>query len=241
MQLEQARLSLDNPAGARALLESCRLRDPDRGARNLDAIIAALPPDGVHDLSPALGRLLPRCPDADMALNNLERFLAQPAGADQLPVLLENRARTLEILLQLFGVSQSFSDLLSANPDYLDMLRVPLSRSPSPAEMRASLQAEVDAAFEDSAVLRVFRRFRQRQLLRIGANDVIRDRPLEEITRDISRTADVALEVALATALAPSANASASPTLKPASPFPASSSRSANTAARNSITAATSI
>ena len=67
--------------------------------------------------------------------------------------------------------------------------------------MRTSLQAEVDAAFEDSAVLRVFRRFRQRQMLRIGANDVIRDRPLEEITRDISRTADVALEVALSTAL----------------------------------------
>ena len=81
------------------------------------------------------------------------------------------------------------------------MLRVPLRRSPSPAELQAQLQAEVDAAFEDSAVLRVFRRFRQRQMLRIGTNDIIRDRPLEEITRDISRVADVALEVALATAL----------------------------------------
>ena len=49
-----------------------------------------------------------------MALNNLERFLAQPAGAELLPLLIENRARTLEILLQLLGVSQSFSDLLSA-------------------------------------------------------------------------------------------------------------------------------
>ena len=49
-------------------------------------------------------------------------------------------------------------------------------------------------------MLRAFRRFRQRQMLRIGTNDIIRDRPLEEITRDISRVADVALEVALATA-----------------------------------------
>src|SRR5262249_22403687 len=46
-----------------------------------------------------------------------------------------------------------------------------------------------------------FRRFRQKQVLRIGTNDIIRDRPLEEITRDISRVADTALEVALATAL----------------------------------------
>jgi glutamate-ammonia-ligase adenylyltransferase len=58
----------------------------------------------------------------------------------------------------------------------------------------------VDAAFEDSSVLRAFRRYRQRQTLRIGTNDIIRDRPLEEVTKDISRVADVAVEVALATA-----------------------------------------
>src|SRR5437588_6693056 len=81
------------------------------------------------------------------------------------------------------------------------MLRVPLRRSPGQGELREQLQAEVAAAFEDSAVLRAFRRFRQRQTLRIGTNDIIRDRPLEEITRDISRVADAALEVALATAL----------------------------------------
>ncbi len=67
--------------------------------------------------------------------------------------------------------------------------------------MLTQLQAEVDAAYEDSAVLRTFRRFRQRHMLRIGTNDIIRDRPLEEITRDISRVADTALEVALATGL----------------------------------------
>src|SRR5205823_13035957 len=44
-------------------------------------------------------------------------------------------------------------------------------------------------------------RFRQRHILRIGTNDIIRERSLEEITRDISRVADAALEVALRTAL----------------------------------------
>jgi glutamate-ammonia-ligase adenylyltransferase len=37
--------------------------------------------------------------------------------------------------------------------------------------------------------------------LRIGTNDIIRDRPLEEVTRDISRVADMALEVALHTGI----------------------------------------
>src|SRR5206468_6968765 len=92
-------------------------------------------------------------------------------------------------------------DLLARHPEYLDMLRVPLRASPSRAELLAQLHGDVDAAYEDSAVLRAFRRFRQRQILRIGTNDIIRDRPLEEITRDISRVADTALEVALHTAL----------------------------------------
>jgi [glutamine synthetase] adenylyltransferase / [glutamine synthetase]-adenylyl-L-tyrosine phosphorylase len=201
MHLDQLRNALASLDGARAVLHSWNLRDPERGWRNLTHLAATLPLETLRDLCTPLTRFLPRCPDPDMALNNLERFLANPAAASQLPILHENRARTLEILIQLLSTSQSFSDLLSLNPSYLDMLRIPLRRSPSTAELQAQLQAEVDAAFEDAAVLRAFRRFRQRQLLRIGTNDIIRDRSLEEITRDIARVADVALEVALATAI----------------------------------------
>src|SRR5262245_30088340 len=201
MHLDQLRHCLDSADAARAVLHAWNVRDPERGWRNLGHLAQRVGLDGLRELSTPLGRLLPRCPDPDMALNNLERFLAHPAAPPLLPALLDHRARTLEVLLQLFGTSQTFSDLLAVHPDYLDMLRVPLRRSPSPAELREQLQADVDAAFEDSAVLRAFRRFRQRQLLRIGTNDVIRDRPLEEVTRDVSRVADAALEVALATAL----------------------------------------
>jgi [glutamine synthetase] adenylyltransferase / [glutamine synthetase]-adenylyl-L-tyrosine phosphorylase len=200
-QLEQLRLFLESPASARQLLHAWHLRDLDRGYRNLEHLGRSLTLESLRDLCVSLQRLLPRCPDPDMALNNLERFLANPLGALKLPTLLEYRARTLEILLQLFSVSHFFSDLLSLNPDFLDMLKIPLRRSPSPAELRALLQADVDAAGDDEALLRAFRRFRQRQNLRIGTNDIIRDRPLEEITRDLSRVADASVEVALATAL----------------------------------------
>ncbi len=201
MLLDQLRSCLDSLDTARVTLNGWHLRDPERGWRNLTHLAQNLSLDPLRELCTPLGRLLPRCPDPDMALNNLERFLANPAAAEQLPLLLENRARALEILLQLFGTSQLFSDLLSLNPDYLDMIRVPLRRSPSAAELRGLLEAEVSAAFEDSAVLRAFRRYRQRQLLRIGTNDIIRERPLEEVTRDLSRVADAAVEVALALAL----------------------------------------
>jgi glutamate-ammonia-ligase adenylyltransferase len=201
MHLDQLRHFLDSPEQARLMLHQWSLRDFEGGQQNLRHLAGAVGMDGLGELCHPLGRILPRCPDPDMALNNFERFLGNPAGAEQLPVLLEGRARVLEILLQLFSTSQFFSDLLAANPDYLDMLRIPLRSSPSRAELREQLQGEVDAAFEDSTVLRIFRRFRQRQILRIGTNDIIRDRPLEEITRDISRVADTALEVAVVTAL----------------------------------------
>jgi glutamate-ammonia-ligase adenylyltransferase len=201
MLLEQLRSWLDSADTARPVLLGWNLRDPERGWRNLTHLAHSLSLDVLKELCGPLGRLLPRCPDPDMALNNLERFLANPGAGEQLPLLLENRARGLEVLLQLFGTSQSFSDLLGRHPDYLDMVRVPLRRSPGPAELRSMLEADVEGVLEDAAVLRAFRRFRQRQLLRIGTNDIIRERPLEEVTRDLSHVADAALQVALTVAI----------------------------------------
>jgi len=201
MQVEQLRSRLESLETSRSLLAQWNLRDLERGWRNVHALSRELGEHVLGDLIPFLGRFLPRCPDPDMAVNNFERFLASAGGQQTVPTLIESRARTLEILLQILSTSQFFSDLLTAHPDYLDMLRVPLRRSPNLKELQNQLQTEVDAAFEDSAVLRAFRRFRQRQVLRIGTNDIMRDRPLEEITRDISRVADAALEVALTFAL----------------------------------------
>jgi glutamate-ammonia-ligase adenylyltransferase len=201
MHLNQLRLYLESSEAGQSFLEGWRLRDPERGRQNLTHLASAVGLDALRDLCQPLNRFLPRSADPDMALNNLERFLANEIGAKQLSALLDNRARSLETLLQLLSTSQFFSDLLVAHPDFTDMLRVPLRRSPSKKEMETELKREVDAAFEDTAVLRAFRRFRQGQILRIGANDIIRERSLEEVTRDISRVADAALEVALMTAL----------------------------------------
>jgi len=201
MQLEMLRRSLESVDAARESLAEWGLRDCERGQRNLIHLAEHLGVDRLGELCHPLSRILIRCPDPDMALNNFERFVSTSGGGEFVPTLLENRARTLETVLQLFSTSQFFSDLLIANPDFLEMIRIPLRASPSRAEMLAQLQADVDAAYEDSGVLRAFRKFRQRHILRIGTNDIIRERPLEEITRDISRVADCALEIAVHTAL----------------------------------------
>ena len=173
------------------------LRDADRGRRNLTALAAHLGPESFLDLMTPLARWLPRSPDPDLALNNLERVLAQPAGRTQLPVLIEGRGRNLDALLRLLGTSQFFADVLTADPGALDLTRGPAHRPPDIAELLSQLQSAVNAATDEAGVLRAFRRFRRRQVLRIGVADVIRDRPLEEVTRAISRVAEAAVEVAV--------------------------------------------
>jgi glutamate-ammonia-ligase adenylyltransferase len=175
------------------------LRDPERGRRNLAAIAAHL--GSVAELLPPLGRLLPRTADPDMAINNLERLLAQPAARSQLPTLLEARGRELLPVLQLLATSQFFADTLSLYPEFLEAVRSPPRRNPSTAELTNQLRGEVETAADDAAVLRVFRRFRARHTLRIGINDIVRDRPIEEVTRELARLADASLEVALGHAM----------------------------------------
>src|SRR2546430_13479012 len=67
------------------------------------------------DLAPALGRLLGRTADPDMALNNLERLFAQPAAREQLPALLEARGRNLDAVLQLLATSDRKSTRLNSS------------------------------------------------------------------------------------------------------------------------------
>jgi glutamate-ammonia-ligase adenylyltransferase len=201
MHVEQLRHSLESCEAARPLLSAWEVRDFEHAWRDLVDLAETVGFDGLVQLCGALPRLLPRCADPDMALRNLERFLARQPGREQVSALVEARARTLEVLLQILSASQFLSDVLVANPDYLGMLRVPLRRSPNRRELREQLQAEVTQAGTDAAVLGCFRSFRQRQFLRIGSNDIIRERSLEEITRDISRVAEAAVDVALEVAL----------------------------------------
>src|SRR5262245_52263310 len=91
------------------------LRDPDRGRRNLSALQSHLGTT-FAEVSAVLGRHLSRTADPDMALNNLERLLAQPTARGQLPQLLEARGRGLEPVLHLLAASQFFADTLATYP-----------------------------------------------------------------------------------------------------------------------------
>ena len=199
MQLEQLRLSLDSPDGARALLNSWNLRDPDAvepfrhrrrpAARRLARSGAAAEPSAAalsrpgHDAQQS--RTLSRPPGGRQAIATPHRE-SRPHPRNPAPAF------------QRQPVVQRLAERQSRLPRHA---AVPCAAAPARPKCRPSSRPRwmpPSRIRPSSACSAVSGRGR---LLRIGTNDVIRDRPLEEITRDISRVADVALEVALATAL----------------------------------------
>ena len=63
-----------------------------------------------------LAEHLPRSSDPDMALNNLDRFVAAARNPLALGSLFERDREALADLLQIFATSQYLSDLLVARP-----------------------------------------------------------------------------------------------------------------------------
>jgi glutamate-ammonia-ligase adenylyltransferase len=170
---------------ARALVNLRRIGGDDRTLFARLAIIAC--------------DVLAHRPDPDMALNNWERFLqALPDPAAHLRQMLTQPMR-LEILLSIFSASQFFADTLVREPALLDAIGRPdviharrgsndvqkdlgeLSRStPGVAEWRDAL-----------------RRYRRREILRIGARDICLGVSTPRIMEEISDLADGVIAAAL--------------------------------------------
>lgn len=188
------RAVLADPAATRLWLGGLGIRDVERAVRDIrDLSSRAADASLMSRLALHLDILLPRCPDPGMALTNLERFISGCAEPDQTLALLAASDRTAEIALQLFSTSQYLSELLIREPSLLDWLRAGAERRDPGAllnELWQSLRETTDENDERLAL----RRFRQRELLRIGYTDIVRSLPLELITLDLSVLADVCVE-----------------------------------------------
>jgi glutamate-ammonia-ligase adenylyltransferase len=187
---------LNDAAQARRWLASMGVRDPGLGYRDLSDL-AGLGLSGQVSLGliGQLGRLLPGSPDAGMALTNLERFLAGSHDPESSARLVVDSARTAEVALQLFSNSQYFSELMILDPSLLGWLRAGTERL-DPGYLIDQLWSELQVATDDETARLALRRHRRRELLRIGYNDIVRQLPLEIITRDLSHLADSCVEAA---------------------------------------------
>ncbi|MBN2450298.1 MAG: glutamate-ammonia-ligase adenylyltransferase [Lentisphaeria bacterium] len=180
------------------VLSAAGLTDPQRALHNLRSLAGAGPRmDTFLRLAVLAMDVLRFTADPDMALNNWERFvgsLAAPAAHfDEL--LLQ--PRRLEILLGVFATSQFLADVLVRNPEFIAWATDPdvLHSDGDAADMRRRLEAFVTKAGQDPGQrLDAVRRFRRREILRIGIRDLFLKVPVHRVTADLADLAEAILD-----------------------------------------------
>jgi len=158
----------------------------ERSRRNLEKI------------SPLLLQELFDSPDPDMALANLERFLAVVGARSSYYALLAENRETMKLLVSLFGMSEFLSKILINHPELLDSMvaRTYVSTIKSREMMRMELAAILEQAEDFEERLDLLRRYRNEEFLRIGMNDIHGRLGQSEITTQLSLLGEVCLEAA---------------------------------------------
>lgn len=128
-------------------------------------------------------------------------FFELLAATDTAPQLEKFSHRQLGVLAALFAGSQFLGDLLVAHPEWLPVLELDWIEHPRTLQ---GFQREIGEWLESKLGVRDYagalaelRRFKQREMLRIGARDLARLGDIVEITREISDVADVCLDAVL--------------------------------------------
>ena len=197
MQIEQLRQYLDNPADV-AWLAAWKVADTARAHGNLVRMaMSGITLDLLASLCDQLAEQLPRLSDPDMALNNLDRFITASRNPLALASLMERDPESLPILLQIFSTSQYLSDLIIADTESYDLLRMTEGQAVGRKLLVDELASEVETLSDETAVMAALRRLKRRETLRISYGDIIRGQRIEVVTRQISYLADAILEGAV--------------------------------------------
>jgi [glutamine synthetase] adenylyltransferase / [glutamine synthetase]-adenylyl-L-tyrosine phosphorylase len=192
----------DGPAqaGANRILESAGFRDPARAMINLRDLAG----DGSRRNAFARLSLLAldvigRVPDPDMALNNWERLVRAQGSAEFQYNLLLSQPMRLEILLSVLAGSQFLSDTLIRNPVFLDWVMIPeiLHRERKREEMEGDLRDLAQWASTQGEWLNRMRRFRRREILRIGTRDMCLSASPEVVMLELTSLAEATVSAAL--------------------------------------------
>jgi len=192
---------LDDPTAAAEWLKSLGLVDTRRAHANLVRMATGgLTLDLLSAVCDQLAEHLAGCADPDMAMNNLDRFVAASRNPLALGALFQRDPSALSTLLQIFSTSQHLSDVLVTDPESFDLLRLTEGKPFARQALVNDLASEVAVLEHDQAVLRALRRFKRRETLRISYGDIVREQSVRTVTLQISYLADAILEAALGAA-----------------------------------------
>ncbi|MFN5755446.1 MAG: bifunctional [glutamate--ammonia ligase]-adenylyl-L-tyrosine phosphorylase/[glutamate--ammonia-ligase] adenylyltransferase, partial [Planctomycetia bacterium] len=194
---------LDDPAAAAAWGRAAGLSDAEAAHRSLVGLSAhGLTLDLLASLATALGRLLPSVSDPDRVLVAVERFTGAVRSPLSTATLFERDPAALETLLKIFSASPHLAELVIADPESWEEIRVGQGRPEKKDSLAAALRAEMAVAGDPEAAMRTLRRFKRRETLRIAYGDIVGRQRLETVVAQISHVADVIVAEAVWAAVA---------------------------------------
>ena len=143
--------------------------------------------------------ILKRTPDPDMALNNWERFIHSLASPEFHYSVLLSQPMRLEILLSMFSGSQFLSDTLVRNPGFLEWLINPeiLRNIRKKEAIAEELRKAAQGCSNHEEWLNRLRRFRRREILRIGTRDICLGVSTRETMQELSMLAEICIQTVL--------------------------------------------
>jgi glutamate-ammonia-ligase adenylyltransferase len=143
-------------------------------------------------------KMIKDSPDPDMALNNLERFCSVLFDIRVFISQLKTNPKVPFLLINLFSTSQFLSDILIRNPEYLWWLieERAVDTSKSRDDLIRELRTTVSSLTSFEKRLNAMRRFRRREILRIGLKDILGYEDVVNVTQELSYLADSLLQVA---------------------------------------------
>jgi glutamate-ammonia-ligase adenylyltransferase len=185
-------------------LAAAGCQDPEQARRNLERLSGPSHLSLFQLILPLLMDRLANLPDPDMALNNLERYAEAVLDRGFLFSLFRDSPKSLDLALTLFGSSQHLSDVLIRFPQDFHWLLQPglLRRVRSKEELVEDLNGLVARVKTQERAWAALRRFKMREALRIGLQDLLGNLDLIDVTQQLSLVADVALQRAYEICLA---------------------------------------
>jgi glutamate-ammonia-ligase adenylyltransferase len=166
--------------------------------------IRDLPGQGVTDdmvdaLLPALYQALSVSPDPDRALRNFKRWTDSLSNRFTHFQYLLSHPSSLRIFFNVCGVSQFFSDILIQNPEYFEILANPGPRgiTKNAGMLYSELSAFLNSIQNPEIRLEAMRRFKKREILRIGARDILGLADMPTTAREFSNLADTCVQKVL--------------------------------------------
>jgi [glutamine synthetase] adenylyltransferase / [glutamine synthetase]-adenylyl-L-tyrosine phosphorylase len=187
-----------SPQDIRVILTAYGLTDFDQADRNLQAMAGE--PHERHQLVailPTLMESVARTADPDQALNHWERLLANVTRSTFLDYL-RSSPRMLELLSTIFGNSDSLAFTIIRDPTLVYWLAEEqvLYRPSTKAALQHALRKQLTRLTVTELKLSALRRFRRREMLRIGVRDLLRLADVPETTTSLSDLAALLIDAA---------------------------------------------